>query len=752
MSFRAEVSDFLGAATKVNDMVRKNKDSNAKNNYYDALIKNQQTTADFHNRQLSSQEGLARDRLKLQRDQLSSNNSFRQGQLGVQRDRTNMMRDYYGAKAQPRAGAVDTGPGTPSRLFGGTQGGVPNAGAVPFTGAGAVPGNPALPTGAVSPYDANAEGSDEELETAASEPDMDGDDEELDYAEGGVVGKSPTQPAVPLSDEAQEDDTTPPTARDVNANRERRIANRGANADRMTDSGGTSTSGGFNLANTLAGWATRAAPAEGAVTARDTNVNRTMRGAKPGDSSGAPGDSNEDPSWYTPPAPVDYAPSNPGRGVGSDRVASGVQMDEPAAPVSAPAKGIGSDRVASGQEVAPAPKPAVDTAPVPTNANPGASMNNPVALGVESIIKHHNLGRTGVDVDGKAKRLGNHETGYTDSEIAAINKAVDPDGELSESAKVIARLDAATKFHLAKGDPKKAAQMAQSLLAYGGMQASKFGAAAARAIQSGKNDEAAKYISLGLDQVPDGRSIGVAADKNGVFHATATDPQSGEVSDLGNFDTKQVMKLALGLSSGQEYYQRLAQIASGNFGKVTKQGNPRDEKVPPLADRTKAFTGIEESLPPELTGKQLEPTLKAKSMTPDQFHVAKTAASDVLRTNNTNPREAFGLVNEMIDPDAKTQAPMRTQPLPNGGMAVQFNNKVFKLSREATADIGNLANAVKKARAAEQAAKDKRTEATQREEALFKEREDRVRGQHRNARIRQAAKERADEIAGGAGR
>lgn len=713
MSFRAEVASFLGAAEKFHDMGRKDKDSDTKNNYYNALIQNQQATQSLNEKKLASSEKMARDRLGIQREQLGQQNSFRKAQLGMAgraQDRADKFNDWRMSGAPPGAratraapGALDTGDGTTSRLFNG-QGGtgaVPTTGAVPFTG---VSGND-------NPYAANAQGDDEEDVVGDETPQPVMDDEEQDFAAGGAVGE-PLDRRRPGAVSDDQEEPPLPTVQGVNAERDRRRTEAAAPAPGTA----TKTSGGFDLASTLAGWGANAASVGAdSGSARDVNAGRAASmspatrqpppayGVPPNEEPEAAPAVTEDEFSAPKPKPTEPAPN----GVGSDYVSGrspkgALDIEEagavPADPAPAPAPAAASK------------KSAVDAsgagAPVPTKANPEAGFN-PVALGAKGLMETYKLGdQKGVDVDGNHKRLANHEGAYSDEEIKAINKAVDPNGELSESARVIARLDAGVKYHLARGDQKKAAEMAKSLLAYGGLQASKFGAAAARAMQVGKNDEAAKYIALGLDQVPDGRSIGVAADKNGAFHATAKDPQTGEVHDLGNFDTAQVMKLALGLQSGQEFYTRVAQIAGGNFGKsVTNQGNKPapGEKIAPLANRERATKMID-----SVTDK-FKPTEGAD---PRHFEEAKSIASQMLHTNNIDPTNAMRFVGMMTDIKQQPQAKVIQKD--GGGVLVEWQGQQLKLSTNMIAQIGLLRKSQEEAAAAasektkhEQGVKDK---------------------------------------------
>src|SRR5215211_5157683 len=145
----------------------------------------------------------------------------------------------------------------------------------------------------------------------------------------------------------------------------------------------------------------------------------------------------------------------------------------------------------------------------------------------------------------------------------ATAEVVDPhQQELASTARMIASLDATVKHYLIKGELEKAAKVALSLLMTAKVESQKFGNFAVRALERGDKEGARNYLKKAYDYGSYGQILEAEIGERGLIHAKVTDDRTGQVADLGKFDTPQVIKFTLSLANGETYFHYLIQVAS----------------------------------------------------------------------------------------------------------------------------------------------------------------------------------------------
>jgi hypothetical protein len=100
------------------------------------------------------------------------------------------------------------------------------------------------------------------------------------------------------------------------------------------------------------------------------------------------------------------------------------------------------------------------------------------------------------------------EDRMTDEEVAAIDKAVDPDGSLPRAQRTAARMAAIYRYYKDQGDEDTANDVAARLVEYNEFAGQTRARLGAQAIQQGKIQEGVKLLADAYeDNVPDGKSV-----------------------------------------------------------------------------------------------------------------------------------------------------------------------------------------------------------------------------------------------------
>jgi hypothetical protein len=270
---------------------------------------------------------------------------------------------------------------------------------------------------------------------------------------------------------------------------------------------------------------------------------------------------------------------------------------------------------------------------------------NPLTLGLAAIQQHaQEPGASATQPMGA--KLVTADGAFTDKEMAAVMKAVDPDNELTEHARYMATLDAGTRFFLNRGDKAGAEYMAGKAILYGKQVSQRIGALAAQAIQKGDRENAAKLLEKAHVYVPDASKLEVQPTRDG-YRAKLVDEAEGVTQDLGLIDDQKAFAFAQQMTSGVDFIPRVAGMANKlqtakPGGRAAQQGGAqgRAARPPSLSDRSTAATDI---------GTAIEATpLKDEAYKP-LLEDVKTIASGLLHANELSPTQAVKITEMMTD-------------------------------------------------------------------------------------------------------
>lgn len=247
---------------------------------------------------------------------------------------------------------------------------------------------------------------------------------------------------------------------------------------------------------------------------------------------------------------------------------------------------LGDDGVPLDQDPEPAPAPApapqqqavpVEAAPAaqPTAESAGKGISNPLLgealhAGIMSLQQRNGL--SGAVDDPAQKQAGQQrifsgEDSGSPEDVMAVNKAVDPKGELSRAQLGLKRMEIGYKYYMEHGEPEKAANYAAMLIQYSSTEAAKYGQMAAKQLKEGNLQGGAETLVHGFNEIPNGQSAdNMRVNKDGTVTVTQTDAQTGKPIGEHTLSGEQLLTAALGLGSKGAYYQTVMQAASNAKG------------------------------------------------------------------------------------------------------------------------------------------------------------------------------------------
>jgi hypothetical protein len=117
------------------------------------------------------------------------------------------------------------------------------------------------------------------------------------------------------------------------------------------------------------------------------------------------------------------------------------------------------------------------------------------------------------------QRMASHEGAATDEEVAQIDQRIDPDNQLSESQRAMARFANIRDFYAERGDKAGAEAAAASMLMYGAKQLEQIGGLAAGAYTKYQEtgnpkdlDAVAALMEKGYNMIPNGADVDITVD------------------------------------------------------------------------------------------------------------------------------------------------------------------------------------------------------------------------------------------------
>ena len=261
--------------------------------------------------------------------------------------------------------------------------------------------------------------------------------------------------------------------------------------------------------------------------------------------------------------------------------------------------------------------------------------------------------------------------GLNDQEMAAIKKAIDPDGtKYTESQRNAAALGSVYQYWNNKGDPDKAQRIAGQMLQYYRNASQRYAAIAAHAAQGGNLDLASKALVRSYQNIPDGHDLEVMPNPDGGLMYAVTGPD-------GDVVTK-------GVATPQQMYSSAMGLASGGFDKALLHAAGVQEQ----AAATKGGAGLKpgdrakESALPDAEIKTLQD--KALTANPDKpmpdedvSALHDTAVHLMQQNRDMQPGEAVRAAQLLLNPGTKRPGETGLQDLPGEDgepHTIQFGN------------------------------------------------------------------------------
>ena len=216
-----------------------------------------------------------------------------------------------------------------------------------------------------------------------------------------------------------------------------------------------------------------------------------------------------------------------------------------------------------------------------------ADGGNAVDSAVGFLSKVFGAGRTAGAVptpaDGAAnsqaiRRWMSGEGAAPAAEVQAAERAVDPNGELSQARRVMLTLGATHRYYLEQGEPEKAKRAAASLLQYYQLNAGRLAAIAKVAYANGDVTGAVKAATAAYNTTPDGNELTAKVGPNGTVAYRVTDIASGKPVAQGQGPAGQLLAQALQNANPMSYLTQAAGVraarAAGGGGGRKAAGAP----------------------------------------------------------------------------------------------------------------------------------------------------------------------------------
>lgn len=148
-----------------------------------------------------------------------------------------------------------------------------------------------------------------------------------------------------------------------------------------------------------------------------------------------------------------------------------------------------------------------------------------------------------------ARQIAAGAGGLSEEEMAQAKKAVDPEGQLTESQRNMAALGSVYQYWANQGEPKKAEKVAFQMLQYYRNASQRYAAIAAKAAEGGNIDLATKAALKAYQNVPDGNDMHMERNEDGTLTYVMTGPK-GETIRQGIATPQQLAASAMGMASG----------------------------------------------------------------------------------------------------------------------------------------------------------------------------------------------------------
>lgn len=278
-----------------------------------------------------------------------------------------------------------------------------------------------------------------------------------------------------------------------------------------------------------------------------------------------------------------------------------------------------------------------------------------------------------------ARQIAAGAGGLSEEEMAAAKRAVDPEGQLTESQRNMAALGSVYQYWANQGEPKKAEKVAFQMLQYYRNASQRYAAIAAKAAEGGNIDLATKAALKAYQNVPDGNDMHMERNEDGTLTYVMTGPK-GETIRQGIATPQQLAASAMGMASGGFDKALLsaagaAEAAQGGGGAVGGRGTSGG-KTQSAGDRAKeeetamgAVNALKENWAKDEKNKGKEPD---ETMWEQMGNVA----THIMQGNKVTSKEAARAADLLINPGRtdKTKADFKLSMGEDGVNTIKFTN------------------------------------------------------------------------------
>lgn len=192
-----------------------------------------------------------------------------------------------------------------------------------------------------------------------------------------------------------------------------------------------------------------------------------------------------------------------------------------------------------------------------------------------------------------AKRLLSGEGAISAEEWAGVQKAVNPDGQLSDALANMAGLKRVYDYTLVHKGRKEADEVAGRIIQYAKLATAQFGAYAEKAAQSGNYGAAVAALVKGFNAIPNGQRADVEEGEDGQPAITVKDAKSGQTLQQFKVTPQLITQVATGFQ-GPEFYQHLSEAAD-NGSKTKGAKAAKSSAVEQHQAANKAFNETDEA-------------------------------------------------------------------------------------------------------------------------------------------------------------
>lgn len=260
------------------------------------------------------------------------------------------------------------------------------------------------------------------------------------------------------------------------------------------------------------------------------------------------------------------------------------------------------------------------------------------------------------------------------ADMQAIYKKIDPNNQMSDSARNMAALSAVYQFKLNQGDPQGAQRAAFQMLQHYRLATQRYAAISAAAANQGNPDAAAKAAMKAYANIPDGKDLKVVKAPNGQLQYSYTDDQ-GHVISQGLATPQQLGAAAMGVAQ-RGFDQFLSQAANERQAKSGAVGGPKPMKP---GDKDKVLTSVgnayQQQFPDNSDGSGATPDEEARALKGAAYRISINP-----KNQNLTPDEAVDAAKRLMSPNAKNpdKADFTTKKLDDedgGGYEIRFGKQ-----------------------------------------------------------------------------